>query len=284
MNFLNGSWLIFYLKVSGDSRAREFETLVQLDQMTVMEYNIQFMRLSRYAPHLVATEQMRVQRFVDGLKNYLFRAIAGHGDMTYDQALNRALTIERGNRDRGGTFRDTRKRSHSEASRGVRQSLVGEGSRNDVGQERRGQQGQRHPQTTQGSHKVSSAHSRGTTHHQVPFVTTPNACATCGKSHPGPCRLLSNTCFQCGQKGHYARNCPTVPGHPSYSRRTPPATIEKQPGGSKVQGSNNFNRGGRGSGDRGQGQAGVGQARVFALTRQDAQASNAVVTDSQVVG
>jgi len=31
-----------------DSKAREFETLVQLDQMTVMEYNIQFMRLSRY--------------------------------------------------------------------------------------------------------------------------------------------------------------------------------------------------------------------------------------------
>ena len=67
---------------------------MQLDQMTVMEYNIQFMRLSRYASHLVATEQMRVQRFVDGLKSYLFRAIAGHGDITYDQALNRALTIE----------------------------------------------------------------------------------------------------------------------------------------------------------------------------------------------
>jgi len=220
---------------------------------------------------------MRVQRFVDGLKSYLFRAIAGHGDMTYDQALNRALTIERGNRDRGGTSRDTRKRSHSEASRSVRQGLVGEGSRNDVGQVRRGQQGQRHPQTTQGSHTADSAHSRGTTHHQVPYVTTPNAFATCGKSHLGPCRLLSTRCYQCGHMGHYARNCPTASSHPSSSRMTPPATIEKQPEGSRMQGSNNVNRGGRGSGGRGQGQASGVQARVFALTRQDAQASNAVV-------
>ena len=59
---------------------------------------------------------------------------------------------------------------------------------------------------------------------------------------------------------------------------TPPATIEKQPEGSRMQGSNNVNRGGRGSGGRGQGQVGGVQARVFALTRQDAQASNAVVT------
>ncbi|KAJ1386718.1 Aspartic peptidase domain superfamily [Sesbania bispinosa] len=35
---------------------------------------------------------------------------------------------------------------------------------------------------------------------------------------------------------------------------------------------------GRGSGGRGQAHAGRGQARVFAMTRQDAQASNAVVT------
>ena len=73
--------------------------------------------------------------------------------------------------------------------------------------------------------------------------------------------------------GHYARNCPTASSHPSSSRMTPPATIEKQPEGSRMQGSNNVNRGGRGSGGRGQGQVGGVQARVFALTRQDAQAS-----------
>ena len=115
-----------------DSRAREFETLVQIEQMSVMEYNIQFMRLSRYAPHLVATEKLRVQRFLEGLKSYLFRAIAGHGDMTYDQALNRALTIERGNRDRGGNPRDSCKRFHSDTSRGGHQGHGSGGFRADT--------------------------------------------------------------------------------------------------------------------------------------------------------
>lgn len=82
--------------------------------MSVMDYNVQFMRLSRYVPRLVATEQLRVQRFIEGLKSYLFKAIAGHGDMTYQKALNRALTIERGNRNKGGASRDSRKRPRSE--------------------------------------------------------------------------------------------------------------------------------------------------------------------------
>ncbi|CAJ2633390.1 unnamed protein product [Trifolium pratense] len=256
-----------------DSRAQKFENLVQLDQMTIMEYNIQFMRLSRYAPHLVATEQLRVQRFVDGLKSYLFRAIAGHGDMTYEQALNRALAIERGNRDRGGASRDTRKRSHSEASRSGRGGFFGESSRNDVGQGRRGQQGGRQPQTTQGSQTGSSTHRWGTTQHQLPFVTTPSACVTCGNAHIGPCRHGLAGCYRCGQIGHYARVCPTLSTQPSTNQST-----ERQPGGSGMQGHNNFQRGGRGSRGRGQSQVGGGQARVFALTRQDAQASNAVVT------
>jgi len=46
--------------------------------------------------------------------------ITGHGDMTYDQALNRALTNERGNRDRGGNSHDSRKRFHLETSCGGR--------------------------------------------------------------------------------------------------------------------------------------------------------------------
>ncbi|KAK2417040.1 hypothetical protein QL285_039386 [Trifolium repens] len=49
-------------------------------------------------------------------------------------------------------------------------------------------------------------------------------------------------------------------------------------GNSSVQGAGTSQQEGRRSVGRGQMQAGRGQARVFALTRQDAQASNAVVT------
>ena len=39
--------------------------------------------------------------------------------------------------------------------------------------------------------------------------TTPNMiCRHCGKHHgSGPCRLLTGTCFRCGQKGHKVKNC-----------------------------------------------------------------------------
>ncbi|KAK2356794.1 hypothetical protein QL285_094118 [Trifolium repens] len=57
-----------------------------------------------------------------------------------------------------------------------------------------------------------------------------------------------------------------------------PSAPMRQMGNSSVQGAGTSQHEGRRSGGRGQMQAGRGQARVFALTRQDAQASNAVVT------
>ncbi|XP_009772718.2 uncharacterized protein [Nicotiana sylvestris] len=48
------------------ARATEFEVLKQ-GRMSVWEYHIEFVRLSKYAPQLVSTMDARVQRFVQGL-------------------------------------------------------------------------------------------------------------------------------------------------------------------------------------------------------------------------
>ena len=67
------AFLIWFLPESvRDARAREFETLVQADRMTVIEYDVTFTRLSRFAPHLIATEEMKVKRFINGLRDYLY--------------------------------------------------------------------------------------------------------------------------------------------------------------------------------------------------------------------
>ncbi|EOY31674.1 Uncharacterized protein TCM_038716 [Theobroma cacao] len=50
-----------------EARAHEFEMLVQTLSMTVLEYNIKFIELSRYASYLVAIEEIKVMRFVNGL-------------------------------------------------------------------------------------------------------------------------------------------------------------------------------------------------------------------------
>nr|XP_016472674.1 PREDICTED: uncharacterized protein LOC107794677 [Nicotiana tabacum] len=89
------------------------------------------------------------------------------------------------------------------------------------------------------------------------------ACQTCGRSHLGQCRVLTGERFRCGQLGHHLRDCPQPPrnfNQASIQSATPTQTTRNT------------------SGATGQGNAGRGQARVFAFTRQDAQASNVVVT------
>ena len=36
------------------------------------------------------------------------------------------------------------------------------------------------------------------------------SCTNCGKSHGGECRYGSKACYQCGELGHLARQCPSV--------------------------------------------------------------------------
>ena len=88
--------------------------------MTISEYDIQFTRLSRYAPHLVSTEEMKVKRFVNGLRDYLFRSIHFTETMTYTQVLDAALRFESRVRERQ-VERESRKRPRSEGGDRPRQ-------------------------------------------------------------------------------------------------------------------------------------------------------------------
>ena len=75
-------------------------------------------------------------------------------------------------------------------------------------------------------------------------------CSLCGKSHEGqPCAI--KLCYTCKQPGHLARVCPTIKGSGSSSLLQ---TQKSDAGVKRVQG------------------------RVYALTTQDAQAIDTVVT------
>ena len=70
-----------------DAKAHEFEALVQTFSMFVFEYNICFTRLSCYTPNLVSTEEMKVKRFVKGLIEPLFRAVAPQKFTSYSLVM-----------------------------------------------------------------------------------------------------------------------------------------------------------------------------------------------------
>ncbi|KAL2226648.1 UNVERIFIED_CONTAM: Retrovirus-related Pol polyprotein from transposon [Sesamum indicum] len=125
----------------------------------------------------------------------------------------------------------------------------------------------------------------------------PPSCSTCGRQHQGPCWRwddIPKTCYRFGGRGHIARNC---------SSQTM-GVVESVAGGTQSQSSvGSSDRGasrgrGRGGGNRDSGHAissgmrgaeaqviqGQTQAKIYNITREEAPASNDVISgDRQVV-
>ena len=77
-----------------DAKAREFELLKQIEGMSVLDYDTRFNQLMRYTPHMVVTNNMKVKRFANGLREYLFKAIPLTKSSTYLNVLDTALCFE----------------------------------------------------------------------------------------------------------------------------------------------------------------------------------------------
>ncbi|CAJ2645621.1 unnamed protein product [Trifolium pratense] len=260
-----------------DSLAHEFEQFEQIEGMSVFEYSARFTQLSRHARYTV-TEETRIKKFIRGLREYLFRSVVGSKCSTFAEVLSLALQIEQRQKDKGGNKQDSRKKrvegSYSHYSSSGGGSMYGHQVQQRPGSQRGGFSGQSYHtvQSRRSDHKASTGSTLPQKHSSV----------TTGKFFQD-----GKECFHCGQIGHIRRNCPVAMTQPSSSHASAPAALAptqvhstpmQKMGNSSVQGSRTSQHEGRGPGGRGQMQAGRGQARVFALTRQDAQASNAVVT------
>ncbi|XP_038984429.1 uncharacterized protein LOC103696882 [Phoenix dactylifera] len=100
-------------------------------------------------------------------------------------------------------------------------------------------------------------------------------CEACGGAHKTElCRRLSGACFRCGQQGHKIAKCPRN-RQVSQSNQRPQATRTQQ-----VQGSPAPVQVAQPSSPKQQiGGRPHTQGRIYALTQQDAQASNTVVSE-----
>ena len=264
-----------------EQRAYEFEGLTYVSCGSVDVYVRKFLELCTYAPALVVTDKQKARRFMRGLPMSMQEALVSQVNASFAEVVDQARRLER---IRGGMGGEVRAESNKKA--------------------------RTEPQPSGPSVSVASPPQRGGRARGGSRVsnlrgTSSGVCYNC--SRPGhmarDCReetvTPTVTCFVCGKVGHYARNCEqrkSQGGNISEQVREQPTRSERGRGN---RGRNGRGRGyrGRGRGQRtpetervGQGtqvdEAGPsrGQARVYAMSQQDADASNTAITGTLFVG
>ncbi|GMI64774.1 hypothetical protein HRI_000146700 [Hibiscus trionum] len=231
-----------------DEKKREFMSLTQ-GSMSVAEYEVQFVRLSQYAPELVPDERARCERFHYGLetdvKMYLLAAEYDDFDVLVGRAKDVEMNLSLSAKGAG-------KRA-AEYSSG--------GGRNKRGRDQKYQSSAK---------RGGGAPARGGN-----VRADPSACWICGsRGHmkrdcpravrevQAPVAAAGNGCWNCGSADHLRRDCPRLAGDQVR------APVVAAPQRGRGRGRGNFQR--REEGGRGVAHVvaiqpeGGGQARVYA--------------------
>ncbi|KAA3460493.1 ATP-dependent zinc metalloprotease FtsH [Gossypium australe] len=159
-----------------DAQRKVFLRLVQ-GSKSVAEYEAEFLRLSRYARGIVATEHEQCVRFEDGLRDDLRLLIAPQQEREFAVLVEKAKVAEGVKESvRQNTDRNRQKRG-----------IGSLGSSGNV-QKRQRADGPRGQQVVAGGQY--------------------RTCAQCGKMHLGECWKKTEGCFKCGSKDHMIRDCP----------------------------------------------------------------------------
>ena len=178
-----------------DAKAVEFFRLEQ-GTLSVTDYERSFSELVRHVPFIRDDEVSKTKRFSVGLSPAIRTTVVSTAHTQYDQVIEAAFRVERsmglnsqatpsqGQKRSGSTW--VQGGSNKQFKRGGKTQWTG-GSRPNQG-----------AQSSQGSVRPQTGSSKG-----------PNPeCAQCGKNHYGECRLGTDSCFKCGQPGHFAIECP----------------------------------------------------------------------------
>ena len=180
--------------------------------MTVAEYEVKFDQLSRYAMHLVATEQDKCNKFEAGLRMEIKKGISARDMHTFTDLREAALRAERL----------------------IEEEFSMVSQEHSVGGKRKGNfpPVSSTPRGKSAGYKGGISSKGGTTRYSGPSlrprcphcekrhegecwllqqeqtVTQRPKCPHCEKRHEGECRAMTGACFGCGEMGHQLRQCP----------------------------------------------------------------------------
>ncbi len=153
-------------------RAKQAKLFVNFQQgsLSVVEYEAKFIELSRFAPHMVDTEEHKVDKFLDGLNFNIRKRLTTANITEYKTLVHTAKRVERDVHELAG------RRAQNKANKGKKFQNNQPGKVNP------------HPSSFK---------------RNVPATPGRNQCAKCWRFHSGECRSGSTACYRCGKHGHF---------------------------------------------------------------------------------
>ncbi|KAL5842684.1 hypothetical protein ACOSQ3_013287 [Xanthoceras sorbifolium] len=164
----------------------EFYKLVH-GSMTVDAYEKNFTELSRATPHIVENEVNRCKKFEESLKHEIKTYVSATEHTEYGKLVESALR-KRSNQIwsvGGSSSKIPKAESYLRPTTSFQQKYVPDSSQASVKQ------------------LVGSSQQSGS----VGRVRYPQ-CQKYGKNHKRQCNLVIRGCYNCGQTGHFKRDCP----------------------------------------------------------------------------
>ena len=160
---------------------KDFQNLTQ-GNMTVPQYSAEFLKLSRFALHLIPCEHTKAEKFCDGLIPRMREKIAILGIKDYFQMVHKANIAEKGIKEVAVDYVQ-KKRSMSQRAYPSKRQAV---------------------ETSSGSvMKKGASMNQGS---QQPV------CTKCRKHHFREFKVGTSVCFRCGKPSHFIRDCPVSVG------------------------------------------------------------------------